>query len=63
MNKTLVFIDDEEPPLKHKEQQDHELSDVQPKHQRQRLYKCNNVRILFGEELRLRISFQTNAQQ
>ena len=60
MNKTFVFIDDEEPPLKHKEQQDHELSDVQPKHQRQRLYKCAHF---FGGELRLRISFQTNAEQ
>ena len=44
MNKNFVFEDDEEPPLKHKEQQDHELSDVQPKHQREGI-KCNNVRV------------------
>ena len=35
-----VFIeDDDEAPLKRKEQQDHELSDVQPKHQRNEQFR------------------------
>ena len=29
----MIYLDDDEAPLKRKEQQDHELSDVQPKHQ------------------------------
>ena len=30
----MIYLDDDEAPLKRKEQQDHELSGVQPKHQR-----------------------------
>ena len=43
-----VFIeDDDEAPLKRKEQQDHELSDVQPKHQRNGLFAIFGSRKFF----------------
>ena len=57
-----VFIeDDDEAPLKRKEQQDHELSDVQPKHQRNgqfRFFGSREFLSLFWIFLELNIIFQ-----